>query len=122
MKGQALITLLFFTVIATTVTSAAVMIILVNSLNGTKFQQGSLAYQIAQSGVENAKLRLLRDANYAGEVLPVGDGTATVTVSKSGTQYTILSKGQVGNFIRQVQVVATYSASLFTVSSQKEVY
>ena len=122
MKGQALITLLFFTVIATTVTSAAVMIILVNSLNGTKFQQGSIAYEIAQSGVENAKSRLLRDANYTGEVFPVGDGNATITVAKNGTQYTILSKGQVGNFTRQIQVVATYSASLFTVSSQQEVY
>ncbi len=122
MKGQALITLLFFTLIATTVTSAAVLIILINSLNGAKFQQGSVAYEIAQSGVENAKLRLLRDASYDGEVLPVGAGSATVTVSKVGTEYTILSKGQIGNFTRQIQLVATYSASLFTVSSQQEIF
>jgi len=122
MKGQALITLLFFTVIATTITSAAVMIILINSLNGTKFQQGNIAYEIAQSGLENAKLRLLRDANYNGEILPVGAGSATVTIAKNGTQYTILSKGQIGNFTRQIQLVASYSASLFTVSSQQEVF
>jgi len=122
MKGQALITLLFFTVIATTVTSAAVMIILVNSLNGEKFQQGSIAYEIAQSGIENAKLRLLRDTGYTGEVLPVGNGTATVTVSKVGNQYTVLSVGKIDNFMREIQLVATYSASLFTISSQQEVY
>lgn len=122
MKGQALITLLFFTIIATTVTSAAAVIILVNSLNGAKFQQGSIAYEIAQSGIEDAKLRLLRDPNFTGETLSVGSGTVTVTVSKNGTQYTVLSKGQVGNFIRQIQLVGTYNASLFTVNSQQEVF
>lgn len=121
-RGQALITLLFFTVIATTVTSAAVVIIVVNSLSGAKFQQGSIAYQVAQTGIENAKLRLLRDPNYAGETLPVGNGSAVVTVTKNGTNYTILSKGTIGNFMRQVQVEATYANNLFVVTTSQEVF
>ncbi len=117
-----MITLLFFTVIATTITSAAVIILIVNSLSGAKFQQGNIAYEVAQTGAENAKLRLLRDPSYAGETLPVGNGNAVVTVTKNGNNYTILSVGTVGNFTRQVQVQATYNNSLFVITSQKEIF
>lgn len=122
MKGQALITLLFFVIIAVNITAAATVIIAVNSLSGTKFQQGSVAYEIAQTGAENAKLRLLRDPNYTGETLAVGDGSATITVSKTGNSYTLLSVGKINNFTRQIQVMADYSNNLFTVTSQKEIF
>src|ERR1700722_5696827 len=71
-RGQALITLLFFAIVGITVTSAAVVMILVNSLSGTKQQQGDIAYDIAQSGAENGLIRLLRDPSYTGETLAVG--------------------------------------------------
>ena len=121
-SGQALITLLFFTVIAITITSAAVIIIMVNSLSGAKLQQGSIAYEIAQTGAENAKLRLLRDPNYTGETLQVGNGNAEITVNKNGSQYTIVSEGTIGNFIRQIQIDATYSNELLTINSQNEIF
>lgn len=121
-RGAALITLLFFTVIATTVTGAAVVILLVNSLSGTKFQQGTIAYDIAQTGVENAKLRLLRNPDYTGETLPVGDGNAEIVVTKDGTNYTILSTGTIGNFKRQIEVEATYNNSLLVITSTEEVF
>jgi hypothetical protein len=124
-KGQALITLLFFTIIGVTVTSAAVVMILVNSLSGTKQQQGEVAYEIAQSGAENGIIRLLRDPSYMGETLPVGSGSATITVTGSGTvgnPYVILSKGANGIFVREVQVSATYQGNLLTVTSRKEIY
>ena len=124
-KGQALITLLFFTIIGVTVTSAAVVMILVNSLSGTKQQQGEVAYEIAQSGAENGIIRLLRNPSYTGETLPVGSGSATITVTGSGTvanPYVILSKGTNGIFVREVQVNATYQGNLLSVTSRKEVY
>jgi hypothetical protein len=91
-------------------------------LSGTKSQQGSIAYEIAESGIENAKLRLLRNPNYAGETLPVGEGSAVILVTNSGGNYTILSKGVTGNFTRQIQVTATYNNNLFVVTSQKEIF
>ena len=124
-KGQALITLLFFTIIGVTVTSAAVVMILLNSLSGMKQQQGEIAYEIAQSGADNGLIRLLRNPSYTGETLPVGSGSATITVTGSGTSgnpYVILSKGTNGLFVREVQVTATYQNNLLTVSSRKEVY
>ncbi len=125
MRGQALITLLFFTVIGVTVTSAAVVMLLVNSLSGTKQQQGDVAYEVAQSGADNGLIRLLRDPTYTGETLTVGNGSATISVTGSGTSgspFVILSKGTNGIFVREVQVTATYQNNLLTVSSRKEVY
>src|SRR4051794_27624872 len=86
-NGQALITLLFFAIIALTVTSASTIMVLANSLSGTKFQQGSVAYEIAQSGVENAILRLLRDPTYTGETMSVGSGTVVIQATSSGSIY-----------------------------------
>lgn len=126
MKGQALVTLLFFMVIATTVTTAAILVIAVNSASGSKFQDGSVAYEIAQSGADNAVLRLLRDPSYSGEILPVGSGSATVTLTGSGTAadpYIILSVGQIGNFIKKVQVRASYNSDQeLDIISQTEVF
>ena len=61
MKGQALIALLSFIIIAMTVISAAVIILITNILASGKVEQGTMAYSLAQSGGEDALLRLLRN-------------------------------------------------------------
>lgn len=124
-RGQALLTLLFFAIVGTTITSAAIVMIVVNSLSGSKQQEGQIAYDIAQSGAENGLLRLIRDPTYTGETLPVGNGTATITVTGSGTSsspYIILSKGAIGSFMREEQITATYQNNLLTVTSRGEAY
>ena len=123
--GQALITLLFFTIIAVTIISAAVTMILVNSQSGTKLQLGEEAYQVARGGAENAVLRLLRDPGYSGETLTIGSGTAVITVSgdgSGGNPFVVNSSGTIGNTTRKVQVTATYINNLLSVTSQREVY
>ena len=118
-KGNALITLLFFALITIIVTSAAIVMLMINSGAVTTVQQGNDAYSIAESGVENALLRLLRNPSYTGEVLTIGTGTATITVT-GGTTKTIISKGRIGNFERSIQVVATYINNVLTVTSWDE--
>lgn len=125
MKGQALVTLIFFTIIATTVTTAAILVIMVNSLSGTRLQEGSIAYQVAQSGIDNALVRILRDPSYTGETLSVGSGSATIVVTGSGTSaepYVIVSSGKKGGFVKKVEVRASYENDELNVISQKEVF
>ncbi len=125
MKGQALVTLIFFMVFATTVTTAAVFVIATNSISGAKFQEGSIAYEIAQSGADNALVRLLRNPAYTGETLSVGSGSAIVSVTGTGTvgdPYIILSKGMNGYFVKQIQVTAQLVNSQMSVISQKEIF
>jgi hypothetical protein len=117
--GQALVTLLFFVLISLTITSAAIIIIVTNSLSANRFQEGTKAYYMAESGVENALLRLLRDPNYSGETLAVGTATAVVTVTGTNPK-TVVSVGQDGNFKRTVQAQATYTNGFYTFSNWKE--
>lgn len=118
-SGQALITLLFFVLIALTITSGAIIIIIDNSVSVSKFQEGTLAYYAAESGVENALLRLLRDPNYTGETLTINSETVTVTVSGSNPK-TVVSVGQDGNFKRTVQAQMNYTSGFYTISNWKE--
>jgi hypothetical protein len=125
MRGQALVTLLFFMIIGLTITSGAVVMMLVNSNAGTRLQEGEVAYQVAQSGAENGMIRLLRNPSYAGETITVGSGSATITKSGTGVvndPYIITSTGTAGNFVRKVEVRATYVNNLLQVQSQKEIF
>ncbi len=120
-SGQTLVMLLVFVIISITITSAATVVVIVNSLGSQKMQQSLNAFYAAESGVENALLRLLRDPNYSGETLTVGDGSATITVSGSSTK-TINVTGINGNFQRRIEVVCGYVNNVLTVSSWKEVF
>ena len=112
--------LLVFMIIAITVTTAATTLILVNSANTQKMEGGIIAYSVAESGIENGLLRLLRNPFYTGETLTLAEGTATITVTGSNP-YTITSTGESGNFIRVIQVVVNYNENM-TISSWREIF
>ena len=119
-KGQALVTLLFFVLVSLTITSGAIIIIIINSISVSKSAEGTLAYYVAESGVENALLRLLRDPSYTGETLTVGTGTAIITVTGANPK-TVVSVGQSGNFKRTVQAQMTYNNGYYTFSNWREI-
>jgi len=121
-RGQALVTLLFFMIIAITITSAAVVVLLTNSLSAQKLEQGTASYYTAESGAENALLRLLRDPDYTGETLTIDGTTVVATVSNSGDDYTVTSDSTSGNFKRTVQVEASFINNILTITSWKEIF
>jgi hypothetical protein len=121
-RGQALITLLFFMIISITITSAAVVVILTNSLSAQKLEAGTTSYYTAESGAENALLRLLRDPDYTGETLTIDGATVIATVAKAGDDYTVTSDSTSGNFNRVVQVEASFVDNILTITSWKEVF
>ena len=120
-KGQALVTLLFFVLISLTITSAAIIIIIINSSATGKFEAGILAYNAAESGVENAFLRLLRDPDYTGETLIIDTASAVVTVTGVSFPKTIVSVGQSGSFKRTVQAQMNYNSGYYIFSNWKEI-
>ncbi len=119
-SGQTLVTLLVFIVVATAVTSTAVAVLINTTRSSSIIGQSITATQIADSGAENALLRLLRNPNYTGETLTVGNGTATITVSGSNPK-TINSIGKIGDFQKTVQVIVTYNNTM-SVTSWNYVY
>jgi len=117
--GQALITLLFFALIGVIITTTAVMIAITNRLSIQKVEHGMTAYSIAESGMENALLQILRNPFYTGETLVVGDGFAVSTVTGSSTK-TILSIGSIGNYKRTIQVQVSYTNNVMSILSWEE--
>lgn len=118
-KGQTLVTLLVFSVVALTVATSAVAIML-NIAQGTNRIEGDItATQVAESGVENALLRLLRNPSYTGETLPVGDGSAVITVSGTNPQ-TVTAVGTLDSHTKTIQAVVTYTNGIMSVTSWKE--
>ena len=119
--GQALVTLLVFVSIAMVTTAAAVIVTLINSQTTEKFAQGQVAHTIAQAGIENGLLQLLRDPAYTGEVLTVSNnGTAVVTVSGSGVK-TVTSEATIGNVRRKIAVIVTISGNKHVITNWSEV-
>lgn len=111
--------LLVFMAIAVIVTSAAVVMMVVGSTAAAKYERGQSAFAAAESGIENALLRLLRDPNYSGETLTIGEATATITVTGTDPK-TIISTGVAGEFARTIQAIAGYTEGILSVSSWKE--
>lgn len=120
-KGQALVVLLFFMAMALTITSVAIVANIVNSTTTTRVGEGLTAEQYAQSGSENALLRLLRNPSYTGETLTVGTGTVTVNVTGTGVK-TITATATNGNFTRTIVVDVTVTNGVLHILSWKEVF
>jgi hypothetical protein len=118
--GYASVTLMVFVVIALTITAAATTIILINARAANRTQQGMVAYDVAEGGIENGILRFLRDpVNYTGETIDIGSDNAVISVSAD--KRFITAVGISGNYIRKIQAQVDYTNSL-RVTSWKEIY
>jgi hypothetical protein len=118
-KGQTLVLLLVFVTVAIAITAAAIFILTTNSLSATSFSQGRSTKAMAEAGVEKALLALLRDPNYKGETFNLDTGTVTATVSGT-TTLTISVAATDGDYVKRVEVIATYSNNVLTPTSWKD--
>jgi hypothetical protein len=114
-KGETLVTLLVFMVVAMTITTSAAVMILNNSRGATKLAEGIEASHVAESGIENATLRLMRDPTYTGETLTVNNGTVVIQVSGTTTKV-VIATATVGNSKRKIQMNAGYSNGILMVT------
>ncbi len=119
--GQAVVTLLIFMIIGLTVTAAGTILMITSSRSTSAFQEGIIARQVAESGAENAMIRLLRDPTYTGETMNINGATATITVTGTNPK-TIVSAGKNGDYVRKIQVVASDVNNILTVTSWKEIF
>ncbi len=119
--GQALISLIFFSLAAMAIATAAIIATLSSTIASSKLQSGTLTFSEAESGAENAYLRLLRNPNYKGETMTINGATVVATVSGS-TNITINSQASSGTFIRTVQVILQYTNGKYVIQSWKEVF
>jgi hypothetical protein len=123
-SGQALISLLFISLIGFTVIFASVILVFNNSLSASITEQGTYAYYIAESGAEEGILRYLRDPLYtgtqAGQPLQVGIGGSAV-IQVSSASGLIISTGTFNTTVKKIQVQTVYNNGVLTISSWKEI-
>ncbi|OGM29553.1 hypothetical protein A2630_00995 [Candidatus Woesebacteria bacterium RIFCSPHIGHO2_01_FULL_44_10] len=120
-SGQALVFLLVFVMISIVYTSAAIVIIAVNSSLVTKAQEGERAKNLAESAMEDTLLNLLRVPNYSAMSISFEDGDVTIDIV-GDTQKTITATATAGKFVRRVEVTTQLVDNIFTVNSWKEIY
>lgn len=118
--GQTLVSLLFFTIIAMVMATAAFIMLLNNLQSLTEHSEATLALNIAESGAENALLRLVRNPFYTGEVLAIDEGQATIEVIP-GAPIKITSTGKIRNTIKKIELEIRYNMGVLNVISWKQI-
>lgn len=120
--GQSLVTLLVFVSSAIIVTSGAVIVAVTNVQSTTRLSRSETVFQVAQAGVEEATIQILRNPSYtvSDALLSIGEGTATINVSGTTTK-TIISEGSIGTIKRKIQVTGDMADNTFAVTDWQEV-
>ena len=119
-KGQTLVLLLVFTMVAIAITTAATFIIATNSKSATNITLGIATRQMAEAGIEKALIEIIRNPTYKGEIFNLDSGTVTASVSGT-TNLTIISTAVNGDYTKKVEVKATYSDNVLTPVSWKDI-
>lgn len=121
-SGQTLVTLLFFMVISLTVTAASAIIIIVNATTTGTLEQGTTTYYSAESGIENALLRFLRNPSFTGESFTVDNNTVTSVVTPGGGEtYIFIATSSANQTVRTIQVTSVYNNHVMQIQSWKEI-
>jgi hypothetical protein len=120
LRGQALISLLIFSIIAITISSAAVILTLNTATTFGARYDSSQAYAYAETGIENALIRLLRDPGYAGEVLSINSSEIDITVVNTSNSYEITSSARYRDYVRTIVVDASLNNGILNITSWRE--
>jgi type II secretory pathway component PulK len=116
-KGHAVVALLFFMTISMAIVSSIVALVLNNATSASNIEQGTVAYYAAESGAENALLRLIRDPSYTGETITIDQANVLIEVNNN----VATSTATFGNSVRKIQVDTVYNNNIREVISWKEI-
>ena len=112
-------------VIAITITTAAVGMVIVNSIAASDVEIGEQARAAAEFGADNAYLQLLRNTSYTGETIDVNDSTVVIAVTdelgSSPPVKIIESTGTVEQFQRKIRAKIMIDGGLLTITEWVEI-
>lgn len=116
-RGYTVVALLFFMTISMVIVTGIVIVVLNNALSISSFEQGTVSYYAAETGAENALLRLLRDPSYSGETLPIDGGSVVIQVGNG----IVTSTATIANSVRKIQLNWVYNNNVLTITSWREI-
>ena len=122
-NGQALVGLLSFMAIGIIVISAAVTTTLINTQTTGGYSLSERLFTFAESGAEDANLRLLRNPNFANSTTTysVFNPTISVIIGISGaSSKTVTITGQFDGMARKFQTTGSFTGTVYTQSTWQE--
>lgn len=122
-SGQALVGLLSFMAVGVIVISAAVVTTLVNTQTTSSYFLAERNFAFAESGAEDANLRLLRNPNFTNSTTTYSlfSPTVSVIIGVSGaSSKTITVTAQFEGLMRKFQTTGSFSGTVFTPATWQE--
>lgn len=112
-KGQALIILIVAIAVAISVLSTAIFASIGRAKVGNTNISGEKAYYAAESGLEYALQKLLRNPNACSDSDTLNQDGAAITINynQSGLDCNITSGATNGNITKQIQVQVSFDAN-----------
>jgi len=121
-KGQALVSVLM--IITITILAASTAVVAASlSLTAGRGSQSNKVYYAAETGVEEALIKLLRDPSYGSGNLTLNGAAVQISVQTpilNPNQRIITSEATLDNIRRRVEVSASFTNNVLTVNSWKE--
>lgn len=119
--GMALVTVIVFAAIGIIAIVAGITMTTTTSQSNQQFLQGQQASIIAESGAENALLRLLRNPDYQQETLTIGEGTARIEVTEVLSTKEIEVIGEYKSARKKIKIQTTDETGILTINSWEEI-
>lgn len=120
-QGYIGILLAVIVLVLSIVTTASVAISISSLKDTTMLAKGHEAYALAETGIDNAVLRLLRNPNYLGESnLSIEGGNVTIVVTGTNP-YTIESTAIHSGTTRRIRATLGTVAGVLTLTSWEEI-
>jgi hypothetical protein len=111
-EGQALIGVLAVIAVSIVLVSSLMMNSLISADSSLKLRQSSIAISAADSYMQNALIKIIRDPNYTGETLTLDNGRVIIEVTGDNPKnVSIKSINSQNDILRQLSADVGYNAS-----------
>jgi len=122
LQGQAMVTVLFICIIGVSIMTGA-MYGVYNAIGlSSESELGLLARSSAETGIENALIRYIRDPSYTGETMQLDDDRSVIITAGGTPKTTITATGSVGSVTRRIQAIVYYNNDgVFTIESWSDI-
>ena len=117
-----MVTVLFICIIGVSIMTGA-MYGVYNAIGlSSESELGLLARSSAETGIENALIRYIRDPSYTGETMQLDDDRSVIITAGGTPKTTITATGSVGSVTRRIQAIVYYNNDgVFTIESWSDI-
>ncbi len=119
-SGSALLAVIVVSAIATVIFTSASTSLLGQLIQSNTSTNTTKAYLLAESGIEDAILNLLRNQTYLGSTLTLNGSDITISVTGTNPK-TVTSTVQFNNTKRTIEVILLSTENNLQISSWREI-